>query len=520
MPLSLSAPVANRATTPRTGAPARDSRAHLLSTVLIPLLLGAGCGGSRSAPVDAGVDPVVEDASTTPIDSRADGDGGDLRDAGECSSSLCGDECVDTMVDPSHCGACDAPCEDPAGGTASCEAGTCVLRCDVRHVARDGSCTPRPPRPSVDVDGDGLGDLVVGSHGIVSVFTATPTPGGSVEPDQTLESPDFSSNFGRQVAALGDVDGDGIGDLAVLDGRAIYVYRGTIGGIDGSRPAELRTCPRDDFRCTEDHIAPAGDVDGDGLADLLVTRSPYSTFLLRGTGGGLDASPSHSWTGRVLGAGDVDGDGDSDLLKWEFTQELGWVESDAGSYTETPLVLPADFRVRQALGNLDVNGDGYADVAALDTGWGGPRVVWWAGSPDGLVVEPQGLLALSGDGSSWEKDSLARGDFDGDGFGDLAVARDLDTSLAEPVRITVFFGATDGLDAARRTQVERSADRAVPIIGVGDIDGDGFDDFAVGAEGLGPIELLRGGPRESIPTLGPRFAADGRRPGIALGRGI
>ena len=65
-----------------------------------------------------------------------------------------------------------------------------------------------------------------------------------------------------------------------------------------------------------------------------------------------------------------------------------------------------------------------------------------------------------------------------------------------------------------------SSDRGTPITGVGDVNGDGYGDFVVGANGIGPVELLAGGPRDITPTLGPRFLASGTRAGIALGESL
>jgi hypothetical protein len=152
-----------------------------------------------------------------------------------------------------------------------------------------------------DINGDGAGDLAAGSDGVtvpgtrnpgqVDLYVApsvSPGPdGGTVDinPTVTLTEPIAmdGAQFGSVIAAAGDVNGDGFGDLAVVHafghGMGVYVFYGNSTGRPDIAHATflpihgtpMGTNPRLS-------ISTAGDVDADGYADLLVglTGTPYS----------------------------------------------------------------------------------------------------------------------------------------------------------------------------------------------------------------------------------------------------
>lgn len=89
-----------------------------------------------------------------------------------------------------------------------------------------------------DINGDGFADLVVGRFGSVLVYHGSAL-GLSVSPTQVLNSVDPGRNFGASVAGLGDVNGDGYGDVVVgatagEGGGRAYVYWGGGGRARGS----------------------------------------------------------------------------------------------------------------------------------------------------------------------------------------------------------------------------------------------------------------------------------------------
>ena len=138
-----------------------------------------------------------------------------------------------------------------------------------------------------------------------------------------LPSPDPDGlQFGGTVAAAGDIDGDGHPDFVVgapvvstakLDARA-HVYRGGPGGVlAGVAPIELDADGSPGFAS---EVEGGGDIDGDGLADVIVASSSSVTLFRGGAGAGLSVTAAGQGVNpRHVGvAGDLDGDGAADLL--------------------------------------------------------------------------------------------------------------------------------------------------------------------------------------------------------------
>jgi signal transduction histidine kinase len=265
-----------------------------------------------------------------------------------------------------------------------------------------------------DLDGDGVGDFAVGlpdlegGAGEVWLFRGR-RQGGWQEPDQRLAGVQPGESFGDALAFVGDVTGDGRADLLVGaprwdgrqadEGRAV-LYAGGPGGVVPEPVWEAR-CEVPVRRGVDDAlqrlfgavVAAAGDVNGDGFPDVLVT-APFAergdvneglVFLYHGSPRGLGRGPATilepnremaTLGGWAAGVGDVDGDGFDDVLAGApelsdgepregaaflfrgsprgLRRASSW--SATGDRSHEELGLPG-----LALG--DVNGDGFADVA-------------------------------------------------------------------------------------------------------------------------------------------------------------
>ncbi|MCB9896469.1 MAG: FG-GAP repeat protein [Planctomycetes bacterium] len=165
-----------------------------------------------------------------------------------------------------------------------------------------------------DLDGDGLPELVTGdwqsgSGGRVSVWSTSDSV-----PLMTFDAEDPVDQLGIDVAVVGDVDADGTPDIA----GGAYMFNGVFigeGGYakvwSGATGAVLqrfsRSWPAPDFGFGE-VVGGAGDIDGDGFADVVVA-SPGEVFS------GRLGTRLLTFAGQVAtGVGDVDGDGHGELL--------------------------------------------------------------------------------------------------------------------------------------------------------------------------------------------------------------
>ena len=240
-----------------------------------------------------------------------------------------------------------------------------------------------------DVSGDGVEDLAVGAPfyeppgvnqvnaGAVLIYHGQRGGGFSLTPAQVLGGfPTYSATdlFGWQVAGLGDFDGDGHQDLAVIarDEDRPRTYGGAQTDMQGQTYYENGTWRRN--TCA----ARGGQSNVGGV------------YVFRGTGGGLEPSPSWIIHGRdpfqristVAGAGDVNGDGRDDLVYGSETWDDG--ANNGGGFAVvlgraapqgdkiTPICAPSrrllSSRGGDQLGSSltglgDLNGDGCADFA-------------------------------------------------------------------------------------------------------------------------------------------------------------
>jgi hypothetical protein len=381
-----------------------------------------------------------------------------------------------------------------------------------------------------DFNGDGYGDLAVGSlyedvgsvtnAGAVHVLYGSILGLQATFPEDQLWTRDSvqgegqaesADKFGRSLVA-GDFDADGISDLAIgapfqdleagKEAGAVYVLYGSTDGLLADE--QLWTLDSADV---EEEAGPwdlfawalaAGDYDGDGFADLAIG------IPLENIGDVLNAGGVHVLFGSAEGLQATSPDDQ------HWTQDSPDVEDQVEAADEYGAVLEAE----------DFNADGFEDLAIAVTSED-LGVLRSAAAVNVLYGSAGGLQATSPEDQFWTQDSpdiedeaelqdrwgwsVATGDLNGDGFGDLAVGarlEDLATiTLADAGAVNVIYGSAGGLQATSpedqlwtqdSPEIDDDAelgDRFGRSLSTGDYNGDGYADLTVGvpAEDVGLI---------------------------------
>ena len=436
-----------------------------------------------------------------------------------------------------------------------------------------------------DVNGDGLADLIVGggysgaSHVVFGKANGTVVDLSTIEPGSSSDG--FVINAvlsgdksGHSVDGAGDVNGDGLADLIVGawnassgTGESYVIFGKTDGTVVELSEIELNANTGgfvingiSEGDLSGYSVSGAGDVNGDGLADLIIgsrdddpngDKSGASHIVfgkIDGTAIELSAIESSTNSGgfvingvsagdqsglSVSGAGDVNGDGLADLIVSAHYSDTNGDNSGAsyvvfgkadGSAVELSAiknssdsngfaingVSEGDLSGFSVSGAGDVNGDGLADliIGSRDddpngSNSGASHVVF--GKADGVSVELSAIElndnndgfvihGVSAEDRSGRSVSSA-GDVNGDGLADLIVGASAD----DPNNLNsgtshVVFGKADGA-AVALSSIEIGSNTNGFVIngigyndysgnsvsGAGDVNGDGLDDVIVGS---------------------------------------
>jgi hypothetical protein len=291
-------------------------------------------------------------------------------------------------------------------------------------VRIDGSAEDAELDPAAgagDFNGDGIGDMVVGETDAAYVilgrrdFQAVDLadPGDHV----LAISPAGQESLGTRVAGVGDVNGDGLADVAVgYAGGAVVVFgrrdisKTVDAGAEGSGSYDIGPAGSNPPASLGDALAGVGDVNGDGRADIAVTASNAPARGKRRAGvvaiyyGKADAAaqayPPPAGQGmRILGAGnddragytiagpgDLDGDGPPEVLVGAFLAG-GLDRVDAGvAYRVSPPAGGGDVflgnlgaSVKRWVGSSPQEQSAYAVDGADVDGDGTPEILVGAG---------------------------------------------------------------------------------------------------------------------------------------------
>ncbi len=337
-----------------------------------------------------------------------------------------------------------------------------------------------------DADGDGQDDLLVSAqqagqdllNGAVYLLRGPVTASMNLAEASTLLRGADGSLAGSSVAGLGDMNGDGLDDFAVgayldtsagyTDSGAVYIWYGGTFPEDDLLDAggDMLVCWPDEDQ-TGRSVAAAGDVDRDGLDDLLVSAlTPAETSQ-------IEMVAAFLWLGPITGQRSVS-EGDAVLLAGEYDTEglEGFHPVGAG----------------------ELNGDGYGDIlvgwsaaGAMSSYVGAAYVVLGPVSGSMELANAEGVWRGGNDYDFAGSGAAGVGDVDGDGYGDLLVgAYGADSGGSGAGAAYLLLGpATGGHalgEAACRLNGEQPGDMAGSAVSAaGDVNDDGRADLLVGA---------------------------------------
>ena len=327
-----------------------------------------------------------------------------------------------------------------------------------------------------------MGSNTVAPTGIVSILDTSSAnsvlgTGSLSSSNQTLALTNLftqGTGYDPESVSVGDFNGDGIPDLAVLNGGD--ADGGTVSILLGNGDGTFTPAPNSPSTGSMPNAMVVGDFNGDGNLDLAVVGDGFVTILLGNGKGGFEFAPNSPITDYSAGAvavGDFNGDGKLDLVMSGPGNSVSvWLGNGDGTFTpaaNSPVNLvnnPGSIAVG------DFNGDGKPDLAVTSQS---STVSILLGNGDGTFrAAPNSPVALAS-----ASNLVAVGDFRGIGTLDL-VTLNIQEPLTTLNGISILLGNGDGsFSPAVNIPVPYAFSVVEGGFAVGDFNKDGKPDLGV-----------------------------------------
>ncbi len=418
-----------------------------------------------------------------------------------------------------------------------------------------------------DINGDGFDDLLIVSpqehkplefRGIVHVYKGSAVGISSKMLEIT------SSNYGFTSVSVVDINNDTIKDI-IIAGSSTLVFYGSSNW--GGSLLRLTTSQANWRGAESTSVANAGDVNGDGIDDLIVAQSPLiaagKVFVFYGSNSGLPTSPNltfeqgiinhvginykvegefgksvsrggHSVSPQcnrgacdniIIGVPGADIDLDNSGNYWPNEVDIG-----VGYITPKTKMISGDNQANLKFGSIvadagDLNGDGHPDVIVSSKKYGGfpSKVFLYLGTSDQIQLnyswKTNSTIGTAPENYGYFGSSIGSvGDINGDGYGDIFISDpsyNPDNQQGNNGRVYIWFGGPDirGLGTTPQAAEIILGECSVcgpfgRAVAYGDINADGFSDIVVGDDqganpNFGNPPVLTGAAHVYLSTCAP-----------------